>query len=116
MELVHRQQVRVAGAVWPQAITVGTAEGYAKRYDEDPVEVVKREIARCHALAWTTLEPGCLCSDYPCKAAAIAAKKAAFEAATVLEDGMAVEIEGRKYKVKIIGLRYSDPIHFIPVA
>lgn len=114
MELVHRQQVRVAGAVWSQAITVGTVEGYAKQYNEDPVEAAKCETERGFPLAWTNLESGCLCSGYPGKAAAIAAKKLAFEAATVLENGMAVEIEGRKYTVKIMGLHYSDPIHFIP--
>lgn len=116
MKLTHGQQVRITGAVWSQAITVGTVEGYARQYNENPVEAVKREASRGYALAWTNLEPGCLSSGHPGKAAAIATKKAAFDSATVLEDGMTVEIEGRQYAVKIMGLVYSDPIHFIPVA
>lgn len=113
--LVHGQQVRVAGASWAQTITVGTVEGYAAQYNEDPVAAVKRESDRGHNLAWTLLDAACLTSDYPGKAAAMAAKQAAFEAAPVLVDGQRVTIEGRRYTVKIMGLHYSDPIHFVPV-
>jgi len=115
MKLTHGQQVKIAGANWAQAITVGTVEGYAAQYKEDPVAMVKREMSRGHNLAWTNQEAACLSSDYPGKNAAMIAKKEAFGTAPWLVEGQAVEIEGRQYTVHINGVHYSDPVKFVPV-
>lgn len=113
--LKHGEQVKIAGAIWVDHITVGTVEGCTKERKGDVTEALQRAKTNGHEIAWTNKSGYCLTADYAGKAEKIAKDKEAFELATMLEAGEEVEIEGRKYTVKINGLKYCDPISFVPV-
>lgn len=113
--LKHNQVIRVAGFTrYAQRITVGTVEGYAAEYGENPAEKVKRALNCGHELAWTMQAPAVLTADYPGKDADLNAKRAEIEAAPEIADGDQVEIEGRAYRVRVLGQHYRDPVAFIP--
>lgn len=133
--LSHGQQVRIPGAMWCKAITVHTVRGSEeqdlremKRTPEDQIpamaaaniqERVDRWAARgeVYPLAPFTMQaPAVLTADYPGKAEKLAAEQAAFEAAIMLEDGQRVLIDGEEWLVCIVGLEFSDPIHFVKKA
>ena len=114
--LKHGEQVKIAGCKWMDRIKVGAIEGYAKEGGQDDAEAtIQRTIANEHPLAWTNNAGYCITAQYAGKEAKTQQEKEAFEKATMLEAHEEVEIEGRKYHVRIMGLQYSDPIHFIPV-
>lgn len=117
MKLTHNQTIRVAGFnKYAQRITVGTIEGHAAKYRQDPAAAVAHAIANGHELAWTTQAPAVLTADYPGKDAELDAKRAEIEAAPEIADGDQVEIEGRAYRVRVLGQQYSDPVAFVPDA
>ena len=63
-----------------------------------------------------TISPGIsITADFPGKTEKTAREKIDFESAVFLENGEIVEIDGRQYTVKYMGLQYSDPIKFVPV-
>ena len=112
--LSHNQIVRGAG--FPDdtnQIKVSTIAGFHQEMKIDPQEGIARAKKQCHPLAWTNLECGCLTDDYSGKAKELADKRSTIAAAPELENGQLVEIEGRIYKVRLTGCKYSDPIHFI---
>ena len=120
------EQVKWAGIKHQFEVTVGTIEGYARKYNEDPQEALDRNEAFIKAepwtagersLAWTHKAAGELVADFPGKAAWIQEKRERFANATVLENGELVEIEGRRYTVRVLARAdaVSDPIHFVPV-
>jgi hypothetical protein len=114
--LKHGEQVKTAGCKWVDRITVGAIEGYAKEGGQDDAEAtIQRAITNEHPLAWTNKAGYCITANYTGKEEARQKEMDAFEKATMLEAHEEVEIEGRKYHVRIMGLQYSDPIHFIPV-
>lgn len=103
------------GAQWIDRIFVGSVESYALKCGRDPKKDVARAIELGHDLAYT-INPGFSITDsYPGKSEKIAREKADFESAVFLKNGEIVEVESRQYTVKYMGLRYSDPIKFIPV-
>lgn len=123
--LKHNEQIKVIGWIYNPEVIVGTVEGMARRDGDD----VKSEIARVqenmklyphsgHSLAFASMSASVLESNYDGKQAKADKKAAAYNSATVLEDGEKVEIEGRIYTVLVLRKDYcrvSDPIHFIPV-
>jgi hypothetical protein len=122
--LKHGEQVKVVGMKFCPEITVGTVEGYALQYNEDPAEALARNAANAKAnpwerypLAWTNKAASVLEADYAGKAARLAEKQAKFDSATTLAHGELVEIEGRMYTVHVMDRADSvcDPVHFIPV-
>lgn len=134
-QLTHGQLVRGKGfSPYAQMIEVATLDGYfrhdvlrygkAETFDELNARVagqvaqsVKRdeEMHRPTQWAWTLQHAACLTADYPGKARDIANERAKIAAAPELEDGEVVEIDGALYSVKLMGDRYSDPIHFTKI-
>jgi hypothetical protein len=113
--LSHNQQIRVASfSHLAQAITVGTIHGYAVQNGECPEVAMERAKKFGHEIAWANQAPAVLTSDYAGKAEDLAAERAKRDAAVVIEDGEQVLIEGVVYKVRVMGERFSDPVHFIP--
>ena len=114
MKLTHKQEIRVAGfSIYAGRITVGTIEGTTT--PEMLPEAIERAKANRWDLAWALQESPMLTSDYPGKAEETERRAAATAAAPEVADGDIVEIEGRTYKVRVMGRRYCDPIHFVPV-
>ena len=124
--LKHGDYVKYPGIKYRPEITVGTIEGYARQYNEDPQEALDRNAAYIKVnpweagsrpLAWTNKAAGVLVADYAGKEKWLADKAARFEAAVTLENGEVVEIEGRQYTVNVLcrANSVSDPIHFIAV-
>lgn len=123
--LKHNEQVKVIGWIYNPQVIVGTVEGMAREDGDD----IQAEVARVqenmklyphsgHSLAFANMSASVLESDYDGKQAKADKKKAAYDSATVLENGEKVEIEGRIYTVLVLCKGYcdvSDPIHFIPV-
>jgi L-rhamnose isomerase len=107
-KLQAKQQVKTSECVWCDEIFVHTL----KSFHGDDVEGYNKSIDHGESEAWTLKSPYCLTSNYPGKAEAIEKKKRAFDDAAMLADGEQVEIEGQSYTVRIIGLKYSDPIKF----
>ena len=114
MKLTHKQEIRVAGfSIYAGRITVGTIEGTTT--PEMLPEAIERAKANRFDIAWALQESPMLTANYPGKAAELEAKAAATAAAPEVADGDIVEIEGRTYKVRVMGERFCDPIHFVPV-
>lgn len=67
-------------------------------------------------IVWTTKNAPCI-TDAPkaVKDAERAREQAAFDAAPMLENGTVVEVDGKSYRVRINGVRYSDPVAFVAV-
>lgn len=105
--LSHGQMIRVPSFRWQKAITVGTHRGSAARYGDDLTGVELQD-------PWALQECACLTADYPGKDEELDRKAAEQAAATPVEEGQIVEIEGELYRVHITGERYSDPVKFIP--
>jgi hypothetical protein len=108
--LTHRQFVRMENWSMQEAFEVGTLEGYAAENKEDIAKALERAIRNGHDLAWT-INCGTVITNTRGYYEREEAKKAN---AVVLCEGEAVQIEGRQYKVKVMGKQYADPIHFIP--
>jgi len=108
--LTNSQFVTVAG--WRRAYTFSTIAGYATKLGKDAKEYRERAIRNGHDLAWTINSGVALVGDKKLGAAILAREAQEFASATVLENGETVEIEGELYQVKVMGERYSDPIHF----
>jgi hypothetical protein len=114
--LAHNQEIRGAGFKYAQKITVGTIAGYAKEYNEDPAAAIARAVEFGHSLApWANQSAAVLTANYAGKDEQIAKERAATSAAPELADGETVQIEGALFTVKLLGARYSDPIHFVAV-
>ena len=112
--LSHNQEIRVAGfSKLAQKVKVGTARGYAAEYGKDPAEAHQRELSLGYDTAWTVQSPGVLTADYPGKAEELRKAREAREEAPEIAHGEHVEIEGETFEVRVIGERYSDPVHFI---
>jgi len=112
--LKHGQTIRGAGfSKYAQRITVRTVRGYRAEYNEDQEEAYNRAVANGHETFWTRQDSAVLCSDYPGKAEAHAAKLKEIAEAIELFDGQEVIIENEKLIVRIMGERFSDPIVFI---
>ena len=126
INLTHRQEVRVKEfeGKCPSKLTVFTNAGYVR--ENAPHGATEREILTkiedsnrrskesyspiaCIGQACSTIS-----SDYSNKAEAHAAKKAATAAAPEICDGGVVSIDGVLYTTRVIGIGYSDPVHFIP--
>lgn len=117
LTLSHNQEVRVKGfPVYANRITVGTIAGYAIQNGEDPEAAIERSKGFGHSLApWTNQESSVLSADYAGKAEALDAAAAATAAAPEIEDAQLVEIEGVTYRVRVLGQRFSDPVHFTTI-
>lgn len=112
--LTHEMLIYVNKPKWGkfEACSVGTVEGYAATSTwQTAEEAVERAIKNNHELAYTISSPKFLSSDPSAYIREEERKSHAIE----VEEGEIVLIEGRKYKIKLMGPQYSDPIHFIPV-
>jgi hypothetical protein len=110
MRLSHGQQVRIAGSA--ARIYVGSIEGSCRTSGADLAQATDRHLTRGWPLAWTTRAPYVLEDDHPGKAESLRMEQEQTAAAVVLEHGQQVSIEGRLYRVRLIGGNFSDPIHF----
>lgn len=123
--LVSGEQIRSTMDKYRPELYVYSIEGsVAKSPWATPEEIstaYARELERAKAqgarpmTAWVSKIPACLTADYPGKAEKLAADKAAYEAARLLENGEIIRVENRYYRVKYVGIQYSDPIHLIEV-
>ena len=113
IELKHNQIVRGQGfSRYTRKITVGTARGYASKYNECPEEFHRSCLERGHNTAYTTQAASIITANYPGKAEAHEREMKEIADAIELQDGQIVIIEGEQFKVRLAGDGYSDPIHF----
>ena len=115
IQLTHGQQVVVPSFKYTNKIELVTPRGYALSYGDCPEEAEARAIKFDHDFLACFQHPSILTADYNGKAEELDAKHREWEVAQRIEEGDLVACEGRVYKVKILGERYSDPIKFIPV-
>lgn len=90
---------------------VGSIEGYCKDENLDITERLEKASRLGHEIAWANKRDHCLSSSV----GFYDRLKEEEDRAIPLENGEIVEIEGRKYTVKNMGVRYSDAIHFVPI-
>ena len=113
--IVLRPGDMVTAAGFLFAHKVSSIESFVAKFGWDLDEHLGRAVERGESLAWVNGHIVTLVGD---KAAALRnAEKARRdrEAATVLKNGDLVEIEGRRYTVRINGERYSNPFKFVKI-
>jgi hypothetical protein len=106
----HGAFVTVAG--WNRAYAFSTLAGYVAKTNRDLAPARARAIANGHDLAWCINSGTCLYGDKAAGARALAQEAAELASAVIVADGEQVQIDGELYTVKVMGQRYSDPIHF----
>jgi len=111
MTLVDGQMIVTDSVEGPQYSIVGSVEGYARKYQEDPAIAFKRAVERGHEVAWANKQATVICNS-PSFYAHEDAERAK---AITVNAGALVEIEGRRYKVTLTHPRYSDFVKFTPV-
>ena len=104
--------VTVAG--WSRAFQFSTARGYAAQYGEDQEGAHARCVGFGHDTAFTVNGGTMLTDSRAYNLAKLAESAAQLAGATVIADGERVEIEGDTFIVRVVGQRFSDPIHFKP--
>jgi hypothetical protein len=97
---------------------VGTVEGSAKKWGENPDEYVKRSLERGHEVAWTMFGGVALYGDKDYAEKERKERELNRANAIILKEGDEVIIEGRQYTVAIdkrnqIQPFNCDPIHFV---
>lgn len=113
--LSHGQQIVVPSFRFTNKIELVTPRGYALEHGDCPEEAEARATKFEHEFLACFQHPSILTADYNGKAESLEAERKEWEVAQRIEGGDLVECEGREYKVKILGERYSDPVKFIPV-
>lgn len=108
--LIANQFVTVAG--WDRAFEFSTARGYAARYNEDQDAAHARCVGFGHDTAFTINGGTMLTDSRAYNAAKLAEAAANLAGATIIADGETVKIEGETFTVRVMGQRFSDPIHF----
>ena len=114
VQLTHGQQVVVPSFKHSAKIELVTPRGYATSNGDCPEEAEARAISHGHDLLACFQHSSIVTADYDGKAEELQAAREEWEKAQRIDQGDLVECEGRKYKVRIIGERYSDPVKFIP--
>ena len=95
-----------------------TAPGFRKAYAFNTARSYAgeashaRAIANGHDTAWTVNPGSALLGDREAAKRMLAKEAEQLAGAVMIENGQVVEIEGERFKVKINGERYSDPIAF----
>tara|TARA_Y100000592_G_C5350212_1_gene258505 strand:+ start:127 stop:489 length:363 start_codon:yes stop_codon:yes gene_type:complete len=115
IHLSHGQQIVVPSFKYTNKIELVTPRGYALSYGDCPEEAEARATKFGHEFLACFQHPSILTADYEGKAEILESERKEWEAAQRIDQGDLVECEGREYKVKILGERYSDPVKFIPV-
>lgn len=122
--LEHGQKAFIAAWGRDDSFTIGTVEGYAAENFhlkssatktgtaiEAISAAVDRAIKNGHDLAYTINIGKCITDSQGYYERLRAEQAAAIEICA----GEIVLIEGREYTVKLMGARYSDPVHFVPL-
>lgn len=115
IHLSHGQQIVVPSFKYENKIQLVTPRGYALKHGDCPEEAEARAIKFDHDFLACFKHCSVITSDYEGKAEELDAKHKEWEEAQRIEAGDLVECEGREYRVKINGEKYSDPVAFIPV-
>ena len=115
IQLIHGQQVVVPSFKYTNKIELVTPRGYALSHGDCPEEAEARATKFGHEFLFCFQYPSIISTDYSGKAERLETERKEWETAQRIEEGDLVACEGRVYKVKILGERYSDPIKFIPV-
>ena len=110
--LHHNQLCYVAAWGREEAFSIGTLEGYAAESGSDINKALERAKANGHDIVWS-INPGKAITNSDGYYDRLRALQAS---ATEIAGGELVSIEGRTYTVKLMGARYSDPVHFLAVA
>lgn len=111
LTLNHGQEIYAVQWGKGYTCTVGTVEGYTVANNGNVEAAVQRALKNGHELAYT-MNVGTCITDSKGYYEREEAKRAT---AVPVFAGEHVMIEGREYEVKLVGQRYSDPIHFIAV-
>lgn len=118
VSLRHDQAVRLAAWAPSFYAKVGTVEGIYRKDGRDPAPALARAKANGHEIAFATYSGSALVND----GGAYAARERATSAeAVTLFEGDNVEIEGRRYVVRVTRGNAgtfpvnSNPIRFVPV-
>lgn len=101
-KLYHNQKVIINN----RRGRVFTVSGYAKEYNENPMDVIIRTIQNGHMLYCISQEPSIMTGDRELNVL----RNKEWESATRLEDDEIVEIEGNALRVIYQG-NYSDMAH-----
>jgi hypothetical protein len=116
IQLTNGQTVRGFGfSRYANKITIGTARGYASRYNEDPEAAHNDCLKRGHETAWAIQKSSALTADYAGKAEDLEKELQEIRDSVILDNNQLVTIEGETFKVRLAGERYSDPIHFVRI-
>lgn len=118
--LTHNQRIRLAAWADDASATVFTTRGYAIEHGQDPDKTEARAKHHGHALNGSIYSSGALVGDRATAKRLLDEALAAAAAAATLTPGEVVEIDGRRYTVRVAAGnsgRYPvncDPIHFDP--
>jgi len=115
--LYNDEQVRMNEFKFRTQVFVGTTKAFIEKTFAGDEERIKIEIekAKDEKQVWTYRSPSVLTANYPGKEKEMEMKKARYFASVVLENDEVVMVDGKEYRVKLVGEQYSDPIHFIKV-
>ena len=108
--LIANTFVTVAG--WDRAFQFSTARSYAAQYNEDQDAAHARCVGFGHDTAFTINGGTMLTDSRAYNTAKLAEAAANLASATTVADGETVQIEGETFTVRVMGRRFSDPIHF----
>lgn len=114
-QLKHGQQIVVPSFKYQKKIQLVTPRGFAIKNGDCPEEAEAQAIKFDHEFLACFQHCSIITEDYEGKAEELEAEQKEWEKAQRIEQGDLVECEGRKYKVKINGEQYADPVSFIPV-
>ena len=93
---------------------VSTLAGYCAENDQDYKRMRGLHNHQTQPEAWSYQPGACIVAGSGAERY-YAEERAKEEAAVEIEDGEIVAIEGRLYRIEMVGSRYSDPIKFIEV-
>lgn len=114
MNLKDGDRVRIAGSCWIDQITFHIVK-WTPDYGHT-LEAFNRINGVSNGIVAIAVNPGfSVTANYPGKDKEVARERAIHDSAPLIENGDEIEVEGLRYRAQIIGLRYSDPIHFTQV-
>lgn len=115
IKLFDGQRIRVNGCEWFREIFFGTIYSESQT-DEKIYEDVKKSRVKGFDTAYTYSSGVSLTEYYEGKKEKEDMKKRAGETCQMLETGDIITVYGGQvYRVKVLGLQYSDPVKFIEI-
>ena len=109
--LINGQKIRSADMTVSYDVTFHIVR-FTGKHVETLEHFNERNSVKNGVVAFAT-NPGCsITAAYPGKKEAMDARRVAFEASQIIEDGEIVTADGRFFKARFLGKQYSDPFAF----